>query len=122
MAKRISNIILFGETGNGVSTLGNELLGFNAFKISNCCRPATKLTYGMQGKGEKSSLFVIDTPGLQDSYGSDKKYTIQLLEYVKDHKILNAVIVVFNYQQVRFPYNIKTLLKLFFKTFQMIDI
>ena len=43
MAKRISNIILFGETGNGVSTLGNELLGFNAFKISNCCRPATKL-------------------------------------------------------------------------------
>ena len=122
MAKRISNIILFGETGNGVSTLGNELLGFNAFKISNWGCPATKLTYGMQGKEEKSSLFVIDTPGLQDSYGSDKKYTIQLLEYVKDHKILNAVIVVFNYQQVRFPYNIQTLLKLLFKTFQMIDI
>ena len=47
---------------------------------------------------------------------------IQLVEYVKEHKGLNAIILVFNFQQVRFPYNIQTMLKLFCNIFKTKDI
>ena len=120
--KKITNILLFGETGNGKSSLGNFLLGNNVFNVSDDVKSETKVTFGRQGTGDSSDLFVIDTPGLQDSQGSDRAHMIQLIQYVKEHKELNAIIVVFNYQQVRFPYNIQTMLKLFCNIFPMKDV
>ena len=120
---KMTNILLFGETGNGKSSLGNQLLGINdAFRVSSDIKSETKHTYGKKGAGDYANLFVIDTPGLQDTNGADKEHMIQLVEYVKDHKELNAIIVVFNFQQVRFPYNIQTMLKLFCNIFPMKEV
>ena len=120
--RKLTNILLFGETGNGKSSLGNCLLGDNVFKVSPDVKAETKVTFGREGKGDSSDLFVIDTPGLQDTEGADRMHMIQLIQYVKEHKELNAIIVVFNYQQVRFPYNIQTMLKLFCNIFPMKDV
>ena len=119
---KITNILLFGETGNGKSSLGNILLGNNVFKVSADVKSETKVTFGREGIGDSKDLFVIDTPGLQDSQGADRAHMIQLIQYVKEHKELNAIVVVFNYQQVRFPYNIQTMLKLFCNIFPMKDV
>ena len=113
MTENLTNIILLGDKGNGKSSLGNQLLGYNAFKVSDNIESETTLTFGKRGKGENANIFVIDTPGLQDSNGEDKEHIIQLVEYVKGHKKLNAIILVFNYQQTRFPKSIQTILKLF---------
>ena len=117
-----ANILLFGETGNGKSTLGNHILGINAFSVSNDVKSETKTTIGQKGEGDNKGLFVIDTPGLQDTAGADKEHMIQMVNYIKEKKVLNAIIVVFNYQQVRFPYNIQTMLKLFCNIFPMKDV
>jgi len=117
--RKITNILLFGETGNGKSSLGNFLLGNNVFKVSADVKAETKVTFGREGVGDSKDLFVIDTPGLQDTDGADRAHMIQLIQYVKEHKELNAIVVVFNYQQVRFPYNIQTMLKLFCNIFPM---
>ena len=119
---KITNILLFGETGNGKSSLGNILLGNNVFKVSADVKAETKVTFGREGVGNSKDLFVIDTPGLQDTEGADRAHMIQLIQYVKEHKDLNAIVVVFNYQQVRFPYNIQTMLKLFCNIFPMKDV
>jgi len=119
---KITNILLFGETGNGKSSLGNILLGNNVFKVSPDVKAETKVTFGREGVGNSKDLFVIDTPGLQDTEGADRAHMIQLIQYVKEHKDLNAIVVVFNYQQVRFPYNIQTMLKLFCNIFPMKDV
>ena len=116
------NILLFGETGNGKSSLGNHLLGLDAFRVSDDIDSETKITFGRKGEGNNSNLFVIDTPGLMDTKGNDKEHMIQLVEYIREHKELNAIIVVFNYQQVRFPYNIQTMLKLFCNIFPMKEV
>ena len=122
MSENFTNIILLGETGNGKSTLGNEILGYNAFKVGNDIGSGTQITIGKKGKGDNANFFVIDTPGLPDSNELDKEQMIQLVEYVKEHKELNAIIIVLNYQQVRFPYNIQTMLKLFCNIFKTEDI
>ena len=118
----LTNILIFGETGNGKNSLGNQLLGLDAFRVNNNFSAKTKLTFGKRGKGDNVNLFVIDIPGLQDTYGSDKVHIIQLVKYVKEHKELNAIIVVFNFQLVRFPYNIQTMFKIFCNVFPMKDI
>lgn len=120
--RKITNILLFGETGNGKSSLGNFLLGNNVFKVSADIKSETKVTFGREGVGDSKDIFVIDTPGLQDYEGTDRAHMIQLIEYVKEHKELNAIIIVFNYQQVRFPYNIQTMLKLFCNIFPTKDV
>ena len=119
---KLVNILLFGETGNGKSSLGNQILGLDAFRVSADVKSETKVTFGRKGVGQNVNLFVIDTPGLQDSAGADKQHMIQLVQYIKEHKELNAILLVFNYQQVRFPYNIQTMLKLFCNIFPMKEV
>jgi len=82
---KLVNILVFGEKGTGKSALANHLLGYDAFKVSGDIKDETKVTFGRQGKGDSSDLFVIDTPGLQDE-GADKEHMIQLVQYIKNHK------------------------------------
>lgn len=44
-----TNILLFGETGNGKSSLGNQILGYNAFSVSSDVKSETKTTFGKRG-------------------------------------------------------------------------
>ena len=112
------NILLFGENGNGKSTLGNALLGFDAFDTSY----RSKQPVGKKGIGERANLFVIESHGFQDPTGMDKYYIIDFLTYIKEKKELNAILLVFNYQQTRFPYNIQIMLKIFCDFFSLNEI
>ena len=91
-----SSILLFGQTGVGKSSLGNVLLNdLNAFKISNKPESETKNTVGKFN--EQKDIFVIDTPGCQDSEGKDKEHFEQMIKYIKSQKDLKAIILVYNY-------------------------
>ena len=112
------NIVLIGENGNGKSTLGNQILGFKAFdndKYYKCY----KYTYGKKGLEENSDLFVIRVPGIFDPLMHNKYITIQFLEYISEIKELSAILLVFNYQQIRLPYSIITTLKILCKFFSI---
>lgn len=121
MSKVKANIIVLGETGNGKSQFCNAILQNYVFNVSADTKSETKETRGAYGVNEAEEIFVIDTPGLQDSEGTDKEHLKQFINYVKDQTHLQAVLIIFNFHQPRFPLNIKTMIKLLCNAFPQAD-
>ena len=107
-----AKLLLVGETGNGKSSLGNFILNRKVFSVSDNPKAETKITRGEYGIDKTKDIFVIDTPGLQDSEGADKEHLVQMVDYIKNNPGLQAIIIVFNFHQPRLALYIKTLIKL----------
>jgi len=98
--------------GNGKSSLCNFILGKQAFSISNRPESETKITQGERGINDKNGIFIIDTPGLQDSKDEDKEHIIQMIDYIKEHPELQAILIVFNFHQSKLPSYVSSMIKL----------
>ena len=110
----MATLLIIGEVGNGKSSLGNQLLGYNAFSVNGDVNPETKVIIGK--KRNQDNLFVIDTPGISNLV-ENKNTAFQLIDYLKQIKRLNAILLVFNYQQVRITANFRTLIQLLYTIF-----
>jgi predicted GTPase len=112
------SLLLLGETGDGKSQLGNFILNNpKAFKVSDDIYPETKETKGDFGINGAENLFVIDTPGINDTEGKDKEYLEQMAEYVKKHNSLHSIIIVLNFEVDRLAIYLQDMLKIFIKMF-----
>ncbi|EDR28672.1 hypothetical protein, conserved [Entamoeba dispar SAW760] len=116
-----TKLVVIGSTGNGKSALCNFILKKSFFKESNNPQSVTKETIGSYGEGDRQDVFVIDTPGLQDSEGRGKQYMDQMVEYIKQQKGLQAIVVVLDINQDRFAQYIKTMIKVIWNVFPIAD-
>ncbi|EDR25430.1 hypothetical protein, conserved [Entamoeba dispar SAW760] len=116
-----TKLLLIGGTGDGKSSFGNFILKKNAFVVNDSPNPETKTTTGSYGEGDRSDVFVIDTPGLQDSSEMDESELNQMISYVNEQKGVDGIILVLNYNSVEFLDNIESLIKKLYNVFPIPD-
>lgn len=116
------SMIIIGATGDGKSSLCNFILGKNKFTVSEDPNSETKETIGYYGDDEETkNIYVIDTPGLHDDTGTDKVHIQQMVSFLKQTKIIQSIIIVFNFMQDRMDGCIRTMLRIFADIFQVED-
>jgi len=67
--EQTTSIITLGETGSGKSSFCNTLFTSGQFQVGNSLDSQTEKVEGKYGEGEYKDIFIIDTPGLNDSEG-----------------------------------------------------
>ena len=113
MVERIPSIVVFGNTGSGKSALSNTLVGSeNVFKESDDVESETMETKGENGIFDNQPTFIIDTPGINDTSGLDTPHLVEMVQYIKEHKEVQAFVIVINFFNMRLDDRIKRLFQL----------
>ena len=115
--------ILMGKTGHGKSTFSNLLSGSEDFVVGNSTRSCTKeiklkCFYNQENQVKVS---IIDTPGLSDSDGDDKKIIDDMKNFLLKPDIprINAILIVISIQEKRMDQSLNNLLEEICKIFPL---
>ena len=86
------------------------LAGKDLFKVSGDPASCTKETICHKSEIDPS-IGIVDTPGLQDSKGSDKEHYDQMIKIIKSLNNINLVVVVLNYASCRLTLSVQYMLR-----------
>jgi chemotaxis protein histidine kinase CheA len=104
----VLRVVMYGRTGNGKSTLSNRICGDSSpgsdagpFAVGCDVRSVTteiskfivKDRYTNKRTGKKLTVSVTDQPGTEDTDGRDRKFAIELVEYLRGIEFLNAIVI-----------------------------
>ena len=105
----IASFVLFGLTGSGKSTLGNTVIGRNAFKEGAGIESQTNNVQKEKGIFDKHQVFVIDTPGLLDNNGRDQQHLDKITNCVKQHIGVKSFVIVIDFKNRKIDQRINKL-------------
>ena len=102
--ENITKILLLGETGVGKSSFGNYLIGKKEF-LSNgfAKRVTTQINGKICQKEEYKDIYIIDSPGFQDTNLDDEKIIEELQCKFQDQNAgVRAICLLLDFERPRF--------------------
>lgn len=88
-------ILLIGNAGVDISTTGNTILGFRAFNTKVSASSVMKQTQYKETTRFDKKLVVVDTPGLFDTYRTEKEILVDMTKwYALVSPEIHAIILV----------------------------
>ena len=116
-----TSIITLGETGSGKSSFCNSLFSTQKFKIGNTLDSQTEKVEGKYAENEYKDIFIIDTPGTNDSEGEirDNENIQEMKDYIKKNPRIKGILMVFNFNDNRLKGSVKKSIRLFYDFFPM---
>ncbi|GAT99654.1 AIG1 family protein [Entamoeba histolytica] len=121
LKQKQTKLLLIGESGNGKSSLGNFILQKNVFEVSGSTKPVTKEVVKCFGKGDRSDVVVIDTPGFNGTDNFDNEHIQNIVNCVRVEG-LQGIILTINFHNHRFTDNIKQVIEIINDVFPIKDI
>jgi GTP-binding protein EngB required for normal cell division len=115
MNDNITSIITLGETGTGKSSFCNALFKSPKCQIGEDLNSQTDKIAGNMGDDLYSDIFIIDTPGLNDSKGkeADKENVIKMNSYIRENQRIKGIIILLKFTDNRLTGSIKNSIKIF---------
>ena len=115
MNENITSIIVLGETGTGKSSFCNILFNNPKCKIGEDLNSQTNEIVGYNGDEQYSDIFIIDTPGLNDSKGeeADINNINRMNQYIKENHRIKGIIILLKFTDNRLTGSIKHSIKIF---------
>ena len=116
-----TSIITLGETGSGKSSFCNTLFSSKQFLVGDSLDSQTEKVEGKYAENEYSDIFIIDTPGTNDSEGErkDNENIQEMKNYIKKNPRIKGILMVFNFNDNRLKGSVKKSIKLFYEFFPM---
>ena len=119
--EKITSIITLGETGCGKSSFCNMLFSSQQFLVGHSLDSQTEKVEGKYGEGDYKDIFIIDTPGLNDSEGEqkDKENIKKMKDYIKKNPRIKGLLMFFNFNDNRLKGSVKKSIQIFYDFFPM---
>ena len=121
--ENITKILLLGETGVGKSSCGNYIIGKKKFLSQGGGKSVTKRIDGeISERDLYKDIYIIDSPGTQDSKGDDEKYLDELKKSFKDKNAgVRAICLLINFSQPRFSMYLQKQIHIYCQLFPIED-
>lgn len=103
MSSNNLKIVLIGATGVGKSQLGNFILNKECFKVLDTINSETgEISEGTSLIKEMNiNVTIVDTPGLNDTGGQDKKIMDKIVNKFQNDNSIDGLILVYSFRNLR---------------------